>query len=269
MKPVDWDAMAAPWLKSEAGLELAHQSVLDGLLRRAALAPGERVLDIGCGTGASLLAAVEVVGPQGQVTGVDISPPIAARARQRVPRDVEVIVGDAGTLEYDRPFDTAISMFGTLFFADTAAAFRTIRKALRPGGRLLFTAWGAPPRNPWFGIPRAAVEAAVGPLPKPDPGAPGPFRFADASATAAILRSSGFDVEVETEALVLRTGQDAAGLAGMHLTIAEALLLGDRDLSEEMRASIRSNLREGFARHQAGESVEVPAEVHYFMATAA
>ena len=191
MQVIDWDAMSAPWLKSERGLEAAHQTVLDGLIHRAGLKTGQRVLDIGCGTGASLVAAAAAVGETGQVTGVDIAPPLAARARERTPETVNVLVGDAGTLEYDQAFDAAISLFGTMFFTDTPEAFATIRKALKPGAKFVFSAWGPPSRNLWFGIPRSSVEAHVGELPKPDPTAPGPFRFADAQAVIEALSSVG------------------------------------------------------------------------------
>ncbi|PUB14249.1 class I SAM-dependent methyltransferase [Yoonia sediminilitoris] len=268
MQVIDWDAMSAPWLKSERGLEAAHQTVLDGLMHRAGLETGQRVLDIGCGTGASLLAAAEVVGMTGQVTGVDIAPPLAARARDRAPETVDVLVGDAGTLEHDRAFDAAISLFGTMFFTDTPAAFATIRKALKPGAKFVFSAWGSPPRNPWFGIPRSSVEAHVGELPKPDPTAPGPFRFADAQAIVEALSSVGWDVSVDSEALLLRTGQDSNGLAEMHLNIAEALMLANHDLSQNDRDAIRENLRVGFSNHQGEDGVQVPAEVHFFTAIA-
>ncbi len=268
MQVIDWDAMSAPWLRSESGLEAAHQTVLDGLIKRTGLETGQRVLDIGCGTGASLLAAAAAVGETGQVTGVDIAPPLAARARERAPETVSVLVGDAGSLEHDQPFDVAISLFGTMFFADTQAAFATIRKALKPGAKFVFSAWGPPPRNLWFGIPRASIEAHLGPLPKPDPAAPGPFRFADAQTIAGAISTVGWDVNVETEALVLRTGQDPDGLAKMHMTIAEALMLANHDLSETDRDAIRSNLRNGFGRHHGKDGVLVPAEVHFFTAVA-
>ena len=268
MQNIDWGAMAAPWLKSEASLELAHQTVLNGLMRRARIDAGQRVLDIGCGTGASLLAAAEAVGESGRVTGVDIAPPFAARARERAPETVEVLVGDAGTLGYDKPFDAAISLFGTMFFVDTRSAFATIHKAVTPGARFVFSAWSARPRNPWFGIPRASVEAHVGPLPKPDPTAPSPFRFADADAIAGVLQSVGWDVDVDTESLVLRTGQNAEGLADMHLMIAEVSMLSNHDLSEDDRTSIWRNLRDGFSSLDGGDAIEVPAEVHFFTATA-
>ena len=268
MQNIDWDAAAAPWLKAEAGLESAHQIVLYGIMRRAELRPGQRVLDIGCGTGASLLAAADAVGESGHVTGVDIAPPLADRARERVPANVDVLVGDAGTLEHDRPFEAAVSSFGTMFFSDTPSAFSTIRKAVQPGARFVFSAYGPPPKNPWFTVPRASVEAQVGPLPKPDPAAPGPFRFADADKATSAIQSSGWDVNVETEALNLRTRQSAAGLADMHLLIAEAMMLANHEITDNDRNAIRNNMRNGFEEFGTDNAVEVPAEVHFFTATA-
>lgn len=268
MKVIDWDKMSGPWLKAEPVLEQVHQAVLDGVMARAGLTPGQRVLDVGCGTGASLLAAARSVGDTGHVTGVDIAPPLVARARERAPAHVDVVVGDAGSLAFEQPFDAAISLFGTMFFQDTQAAFASLRKALLPGSRFVFAAWGAPPRNPWFGIPRQAVEAHVGALPKPDSSAPGPFRFADAGAVAELIESVGWTVKVETVALDLHTERDAGALADMQVMLAERLMLSDRDITDADRAAIRANLVAGFGGADAGSNIKVPAEVHYFTATA-
>jgi len=256
--------MSAPWLRAEAGLESAHQAVLDGVMCRAGLKTGQRVLDIGCGTGASLLAAAAAVTEAGYVRGVDIAPPLVARAKERVPRHVEVLTGDAGNLEHDQPFDAAISLFGTMFFSDTPAAFANIRKAVSSGAQFVFSAWGPPPQNPWFRIPRGSVEAQVGPLPKPDPAAPGPFRFADADGIVDALRPAGWDVAVDTEALTLRTRQSPAGLAQMHFGIASALMLANHDVTDADRTAIIGNLEDAFGSLAGGDAIEVPAVVHFF-----
>jgi SAM-dependent methyltransferase len=268
MSLIDWNAMSAPWLNAEAGLEATHQVVLDGLMRRMGDLDGQRILDIGCGTGASLLALADAVGPTGYVTGVDIALPLVARARERAPDHVEVVVSDASAMPFAAPHDAALSLFGTMFFGDTRAAFAHIRKGMQPGARFCFAAWAAPPSNPWFMIPRASVEAAVGPLPKPDPTAPGPFRFANAGAIVDDLAGTGWDVSVETDALSLRTGQTAEKLAEMQGMLSEALMLKDHDVTDAHRADIRANLRESYAAHQTGDQVSIPAKVHFFTAVA-
>src|SRR5688572_21024309 len=112
------------------------------LVDAAGIGPGDRVLDIGCGTGASARqAARRAVG--GEVVGIDLSEPMLERAREYAGRDgltnVRFERGDAQTHPFPAGhFDVAISQFGIMFFADPVAAFANIGRALRPGGRLTF-----------------------------------------------------------------------------------------------------------------------------------
>lgn len=268
MTAIDWDVMSAPWLRAEAGLEAAHETVVNGIFRRANLKAGQRVLDVGCGAGASLLPAAKAVTQTGYVRGVDIAPPFVARAKERVPAHVDVVVGDAGSFEHDEQFDAVISSFGTMFFADTPAAFANIRKAVAPGATFVFSAWGPPQQNPWFSLPRGAVEAHVGALPKPDPAGPGPFRFAKADDTIKALKPAGWDVVVDTEALTLKTRQNPAELADLHAGLVSNMLLANHDTTDADREAIKKNLNDAFSGLDGGDAIEVPAVIHFFMATA-
>jgi len=265
---IDWKQIAAPWLQMEKPLEQAHQSVLDRLLFHANIQPGQHVLDVGCGTGASVLAASRETGVTGRVTGVDIAPPLVERARARGGENVDVITGDAGTTTFDHTFDVGLSLFGTMFFPDTGAAFATMRKAFNPGGRFHFAAWAEPQDNPWFTIPRAAAEVQFGPLPKPDMTTPGPFRFADAEDTKRVIGAAGWTVTCQTEALVLETGQALSGLAQMHMTLAQAVLLQGMDITDQDRSTLKAGLAERFRPFVHNGTVQVPARIHFFTATA-
>ena len=169
------------WVVNEAPLDELMAGVLDRLVEVAAPRPGEAVLDVGCGTGASTLALAAAVAPGGRVVGADISGQMLARAGERVAAagasGVELVVADAQTHRFaPGGFDLAVSRFGLMFFADPVAAFGNLRRALRPGGRLAFAAWGPVDANPWFVIPRAAAVARMGPVPADPPGTPGPLR---------------------------------------------------------------------------------------------
>lgn len=110
-------------------------------IEAAAPATGERVLDIGCGAGASSLALAARVGAGGHVLGVDISEPLIGRARALAPRDtpVQFRVADASSAELpEGAFDILFSRFGVMFFDDPTAAFAHMRRALQPGGRVAF-----------------------------------------------------------------------------------------------------------------------------------
>ncbi|MFJ9038236.1 class I SAM-dependent methyltransferase [Streptomyces sp. NPDC102406] len=153
----------------------------EALFEAAALTPGDRVLDIGCGAGATTRRAALLAAP-GRAVGVDISLPLVARARARTAeegvRGAVYEVGDAQTYPFaPGGFDVALSRGGVMFFEDHVAAFANVARALRRGGRLAFVC----PRRPGPGTEESAALAEfarrlaegtrdAAPLP-PDPGA--------------------------------------------------------------------------------------------------
>ncbi|MCL6282169.1 methyltransferase domain-containing protein [Ruegeria sp. 2012CJ41-6] len=186
------------WLTYEDHLDAAMATALDLVLDRAALQPGERVLDIGCGTGASLLAAAGKVGPAGAVLGLDISTPFLDRAQSRADhagmRNIAVRQADAQVALFDGPpWDVLISRFGVMFFTDPQAAFANLALALRPGGRMCFAAWGGVSDNPWFRLPFEAATRRLGTAPASDPDAPGPMGFQNAGRVTALMQAAGLD----------------------------------------------------------------------------
>jgi SAM-dependent methyltransferase len=184
------------------------------LLDAATIGDSDSVLDIGCGNGqTSRLAARRAM--RGRVVGLDLSGPMLARARDlAVAEGLTNVVferGDAQVRTFvPASFDVAISRFGVMFFADPVAAFRNVRRTLRPGGRLAFVCWQDLSRNEWLLVP---VAAALEHVPMPDrgpPGAPGPFSLAEANHIQEVLGSAGFEPVVVT-ALdgQIRLGDDA------------------------------------------------------------
>ena len=114
--------------------------ILQATLERAQPRRGERVVDIGCGTGASSIALGERVGPSGQVLGIDVSAPMLARAAVRLPpgAPIKFVRADATTYRFESAaFDLLFSRFGVMFFAEPARAFANLRTALTPRLRLL------------------------------------------------------------------------------------------------------------------------------------
>jgi ubiquinone/menaquinone biosynthesis C-methylase UbiE len=116
-------------------------------VRRAAVRPGWRVLDLCCGAGASALEAARVVGPKGHVAGIDLSERLlalgGARAEREGLRNVEFIAADATCTQYPRDsFDAVVCVFGVFFAADPRAFVRDMWRLVRPGGTLAVTTWG-------------------------------------------------------------------------------------------------------------------------------
>jgi SAM-dependent methyltransferase len=167
----------------------------------ARIGPGDRVLDIGCGTGQSTREAARAAAG-GSVLGVDLSAPAVELARQISEREglrnVSYLQADAQAHTFPPGrFDVCISRFGTMFFADPVAAFANIGAALRPGGRLVMLVWQARERNEWSTAIRRAIAG-------PDAGAPGgrdtgtpaggsdPFALGDPETARGILAAAGF-----------------------------------------------------------------------------
>ena len=271
---MDWQAMAAPWLRAEAETDAAHAPILDRLMTRAGLTPGQSVLDIGPGAGVSLLRAAKAVEPNGRVTGIEIAPPFAERARARVPGHVQVIVADAATHSYDPAgYDAAISMLGVMFFANPEQAFANIRTALKPGAALTFACWGPPKANPWFSMTGRIASEVLGTKAAFDPDSPGPMSLADPDKITRILTEAGWQSEIETQHLHLTPVGTPEEVANLHMTIGGAAhamrLAKEADiLTQTHKDAVRAGLVAGFAALQDGGQVRVPARVHLVRATA-
>ncbi|WP_327139626.1 class I SAM-dependent methyltransferase [Nocardia sp. NBC_01327] len=155
-----------------------------------------RILDVGCGAGATTLAAARRVGPAGAVVGVDISEAMITAARARV-QDTDVPVsfelGDAQTRAFaPASFDLIMSRFGVMFFPDSVAAFTNLRRAARDGAALRFLCWRGVEQNPFMTTAERAAAPLLPNLPVRQPDQPGQFAFADEHRVRAILDKSGW-----------------------------------------------------------------------------
>ncbi|WP_241070583.1 class I SAM-dependent methyltransferase [Achromobacter insuavis] len=193
----DWNGQSGErWVVNQARLDAMVAVFGQAAIEAAALATDERVLDIGCGAGASSLALAARVGAGGQVLGVDISERLIDRARAlacNANTPVRFQVADASNTELpEGAFDILFSRFGVMFFDDPTAAFTHMRRALRPGGRVAFVCWRGAAENDWMRLPMGALKRIVPPSALSDPEAPGPFSFGDREHIARILTAAGF-----------------------------------------------------------------------------
>jgi SAM-dependent methyltransferase len=214
-----WDgAEGAGWARDwdhyDQGMRRYHERLLDA----AAPTEGERVVDIGCGNGATTRAAARST-PGGEAFGVDLSSQMIDRARSLAEAEglanARFEVGDAQAFPFATgAHDLAVSRFGAMFFADPHAAFTNIARTLRPGGRLALVAWQGLEENEWVRAIREAL--AVGrQLPSPPAGAPGPFGLADPDRVQTLLDGAGFEgVDVAALREPFWVGTDAADAFG-------------------------------------------------------
>ena len=239
--------------------------VADVLLTAAAPAPGRRVLDVGCGCGFTTLRIADVVGEAGSVTGVDISEPMLAVARERAGAAATTNVGfvqaDAQTHSFEPgSVDLVISRFGTMFFSDPVAAFTNIGRSLVAGGRLCIATWQPLEANAWIREPIQALLPAGAALP-PMPG-PGMFAQSDPAAVTSTLSAAGFErITVDPVDVTFDVGAsvdealvyviDSGVMRGLLEAVAEG---PDRDAT-------LANLRQSLERHHDGAGVKLDGAV--------
>jgi SAM-dependent methyltransferase len=198
-----WNGPAGEaWVEAQRILDQMFAPLASHLLDAISSGENLHVLDVGCGTGAVALAIAGQLGPQGHVTGVDISAPMITLARARaqqagLPVDVDFIVADAQQHVFlPGSLDRIVSRFGVMFFDDPVQAFGQLQRAAKRGGVLQALAWRGPDENAFMTTAERAVASWL-PLPPRQPGAPGQFAFADRGRVEAILRDSGWeDIEV-------------------------------------------------------------------------
>jgi SAM-dependent methyltransferase len=202
--------MGKEWARRADALD--RQLAPAGAAALAALAPrpGERILDLGCGAGATTVDLCRAVGLDGAVTGVDISPDQVAVARARPGNEgADFVVGDAETWPFEAAaYDALFSRFGCMFFGNPPAAYANLRRALKPDGRVALAVWRDLRQNPWAALPAAVAVEILGPADPPAPGTPGPFAWADPDIFQPILEGAGFTgLEWREEPIMLQIGE--------------------------------------------------------------
>jgi SAM-dependent methyltransferase len=238
------------------------------------VALGERVVDVGCGCGATTLELARAVGPEGAVLGLDVSEPMLARARERAVglAQVRFQCVDASTFALGGDATLLYSRFGVMFFDEPHAAFANLRRALAPGGRLAFVCWRRLEENGWMSVPFAAVKKTLpSSVPAPPPEAPGPLAFADPARVRRILEGAGFrDVGLAPfeHEMPLGDGRglDAAAADAASMGPASRLLA---DASEEARARGVAAIREALIPYATGDDIRVSAATWIVTARAA
>ncbi|MET9273468.1 class I SAM-dependent methyltransferase [Kribbella sp. NPDC003557] len=209
---------------------------------------GDRVLDVGCGGGQTTRQAAADAAP-GQVLGVDVSERMLDHARQHTSDEhVSYLLADAATYDFGTAaFDVCLSRFGVMFFADPVGAFGNLRRALRPGGRLVAMVWQPRAANEWA---RVIPETIGG-----DFRDESPFTLGDPAVTREVLTSAGFaDPTFTAVHERLYYGPDVESAYQNILRLREPqALLAELSATEADRA--RSALRAMLSAHDSGDGV--------------
>jgi SAM-dependent methyltransferase len=194
-----WDRISQIYLRE---LDRRFAPVIEQVIRRADLRPGNSVLDLGTGTGAVALKAAPIVGESGRVTGADIGTDMLNLARERAAdlgsANVDFREGGAEAIPAeDVSFDAVLASLSLMYVIDRAAAARECARVLRPGGRFVAAVWARPEECDIVLFQQTAGRFAPAP---PAPGV-GPGALADTAPFVTQLVEAGIDASVETESL--------------------------------------------------------------------
>lgn len=240
---------------------LSHHS--DAIFPRLEVHAGERVLDAGAGFGDTACMLAERVGSTGKVVAMDCCDAFLDDGRKEAAgkglRNVDFVVGDVERYAFNGDFDLVFSRFGTMFFSNPVAAMKNMRRALKPGGRMIHIVWRERADNPWL---NAAKDVVLQHLPQPGDDArtcgPGPFSMADQGLVTAQMKAAGFeDICFERVDANVRMGDSVDDSIGFQMALGPAgeVVREAGELAQQHEAAIRADLTELLRPHVTEDGV--------------
>jgi ubiquinone/menaquinone biosynthesis C-methylase UbiE len=261
-------AHTRPWADEYEAIDRLFAGLTRVALDHAAPKLGERVIDIGCGSGTTVLELAARVGPSGYVLGADVSKLSVAKARERIAaatvHQAEIMLCDVSTHIFPaNSFDLVFSRFGVMFFADPVATFANIRKAMKSDGRLALAVFRTPQENKWATAALAAVRHLLPPITPPGPEEPGEFSWADAARVHRILETAGFeDISLMShDPAMPLAGRGGAAEAASFTFRVGPVVRAMSDASEQQKKEVRSVLEAFFTSHEGPQGVVLPGAI--------
>lgn len=257
-----WDRVAPAWDKWDKNLEQSLTFVSYRLIGDARICPGQRVLDLGCGTGYPSILAAQAVGSKGTVVGLDLSENMLAVARRKAGesgvKNISYHAKDVTSLSYDAAsFDAVISRFCLMFLPDIHGALKEIARVLKNGGYFSAAVWSTPDKNPFVRIPMEVLKKFIE-IPSPLPDQPGIFRLAKPGDLLGMINSAGLTGMADEEI----TGESIFDSAEDYLAnvkeLAAPLQPLFAKLTTEQREAADSEIRSAVSRYQSLDKIALP-----------
>ena len=266
----DWSRVAPAWEKWDALLHQNLSFLNYRLVGDARIRPGQRVLDLGSGTGYPAIVAADAVGNQGEVIGFDLSEEMLDRAKRKAYGlglfNLDFRVADVTRLsEGDGSFDAVISRFCLMFLPDVPKAVAEIGRVLKPGGYLAAAVWSGADQNPFIRIPMEALKRFID-LPTPPPGQPGIFRLAKPGDLSGMAEKAGLQ-KLADEEIQADSFYDSAETYWTNLLdMAAPLQPLFAKLSTKDRAEAERQIKESVEPYRKGEEIAVPMAIRIVVA---
>jgi ubiquinone/menaquinone biosynthesis C-methylase UbiE len=247
-----WQMVAPGWVERAEQMLDWGSEITNRMLAALDARPGQTVLELAAGAGDTGFLAAREVGPSGRVISSDFAPAMVEAARRRAAsiglENVECFVLDAESLALDTDsVDGIICRWGYMLMGDPAAALHESRRVLRPDGKLVFSVWAEPTRNPWASVVgRLLVEG--GHMPPPESETPGIFALAGHERITRLLTSAGFDHHQTEDVAAPISFRDFGDYWDWVLHAAGGLSITISELSDREREALRTAVKSGVTR---------------------
>jgi len=261
-----WTGSAPFWEKHREIIRHMFAPVTQALAEDARIAPRQVVLDLATGPGEPALTLSALVGPEGQIFGIDPIPEMVAAARRAADRlgatNAQFEVALADHLPFpDNTFDAAISRFGIMFFPSPAGAIREMLRVLKPEGKLALAVWHFAARNPFHYSLSRVIDRHIEPPPLA-PDAPDAFRFANPGKLLKILHEAGVaDPRERLLQFTIQAPMSAEEFWQLRLEISEKLREKVAKLPMPQLNEVKREALASLAEFSTAEGISFPAEI--------
>ena len=253
------------WVEKQSEMDIMLNPLGEKALVKLGLQSNSKVLDIGCGCGATTLEIAKIVS-EGAVTGLDISVPMLDKAKSEAKIqgianvDFKVIDVQVEQLGYEE-YDSVYSRFGVMFFDDPFEAFKNIFSSVKVGGELSFVCWQDPSLNPWQSLSLQVIREYLD-MPSPPPRSPGPFAFHEKDYVKEILEKSGFSnisFDNNQEDITMFAGKSLEEASEDYLAINPVVTEMLKDSTDDLKSEIVESLKEAFSDFHRGDGLVFPS----------
>lgn len=262
MSAAGWSQVAQAWERRASDIEKTNGDATRVLLEAAGIKPGERVLELGAGTGHLARELAELVGRDGALLATDVAPAMVELIEQKladVPQASAAVVDAAAIAGPAEEYDVVVSRMGLMFVPEPLRALQEVRRVLRPGGRLATAVWADASRNPWMASVGFAVAVNGLQCGLPDqPG--GPFSLGDAARLESLAREAGFTEVAVEEVAFTRNYASAAEQFDMVRVLAPPIAAVLATASDEVLEAVRTVAEEALAPYACADGgYDLPA----------
>jgi ubiquinone/menaquinone biosynthesis C-methylase UbiE len=257
-----WDKMAKGWGENREYMWETTRPVGEWLVEKLRPEPGQTILELAAGMGDTGFIAAELVGAKGRLISTDFAPSMLDGARRRADEldisNAEFRVIDAERMDLDNEsVDGVLCRWGFMLMSDPGTAFLESRRVLKRGGRLCFSVFAAPAKNPWAALPaRALVEGGL--MDAPAPGSPGILALGDEARLRGLLDEAGFSEHLIEEVPIVWRHSNFEGYWQFLTEVAGAIATLIESLSPDKQAIARESIERAISDFRSGEEISLP-----------